>query len=60
MNSESVLELIPDIRDFITLFYVLLRRETSRRFIKTENIKFDVCIIVTSRKASVTTKRTPV
>ena len=54
----ELLELITDIRDFTTVFYVILRRETSGRFIKTENIKCDVCIIiVTSRKASVTTKR---
>ena len=46
------LHVIADIRDFTTLFYVILRRETSGRFIKTENIKCDVCfIIVTPRKA---------
>ena len=54
--TRELLELITDIRDFTTLFYVILRRETSGRFIKTENIKCDVCIIiVTSRK--LTTKR---
>ena len=56
--TRELLELITDIRDFTTLFYVILRRETSGKFIKTENIKCDVCIIiVTSHKASVTTKR---
>ena len=59
--TRELLELITNIRDFTTLFYVILRRKTSPRFIKTENIKCDVCImIVTSHKASVTTKRTPV
>ena len=56
--TRELLELITDIRDSTTLFYVILRRETSGRFIKTESVKCDVCIIiVTSRKASVTTKR---
>ena len=56
--TRELLELITDIRDFTTLVHVILRRETSGRFIKTENIKCDVCIIiVTSREASVTTKR---
>ena len=57
--TRELLELITDIRDFTaTLFYVILRRETSGRFIKTENIKRDVgIIIVMFRKASVTTKR---
>ena len=59
--TRELIELITDIRDFIALFYLILRRETSGRFIKTENIKCDICIIiVTSRKASVSTKRTPV
>ena len=59
--TRELFELIADIRDFTTLFYVILRRETSGRFIKTivstnyvktENIKCDVCfIIVTPRKA---------
>ena len=58
--TRELLELIQYMRDFTTLFYVTLRRETSGRFIKTENIKRDVCIIiVTSRKVSVTTKRFP-
>ena len=49
MTRESF-ALIADICDFTTLFYVILRRETSGRFIKTENIKCDVCfIIVTPR-----------
>ena len=57
--TRELLELTTDIRDFTTVFYVILRRETCGRFIKTENIKCDVCImiIVTSCKASVTTKR---
>ena len=37
--TRELFELIADIRDFTTLFYVILRRETSGRFIKTENIK---------------------
>ena len=50
--TRELFELLTDIRDFTTLFYVILRRETSGRFIKTENIKCDVCIIiVTPRKA---------
>ena len=50
--TRELFELIADIRDFTTLFYVILRRETSGRFIKTENVKCDVCfIIVTPRKA---------
>ena len=56
--TRELLELITDIRDFTTLFYIILRRETSGRFIKTENIKYDGCInMVTSRTASVTIKR---
>ena len=52
--TRELLELITDIRDFTTL-NVILRRETSRRCIKTENIKCDFSIIiVTSRKASKT------
>ena len=55
--TRELLELITDIRDFTTVFHVILRRQTSGRFIKTENIKCDVCrIILTSRKASVSTK----
>ena len=61
LTVNPIETLVTDIRDFTALFYVILRRETSGRFIKTENIKCGVCIIiVTSRKASVTTKRTPV
>ena len=44
--TRKLFELITNIRDFITLFYVILRRETSGRFIETENIKCDVCIII--------------
>ena len=56
-RNQRLLELITDVRDFTTLYYVILRRETSGRFIKTENIKCDFyIIIVTTRKASVTTK----
>ena len=50
--TRELFELLTVIPDFTTLFYVILRRETSGRFIKTENIKCDVCIIiVTPRKA---------
>ena len=50
--TRELFELLTDMRDFTTLFYVILRRETSGRFIKTENITCDVCIIiVTLRKA---------
>ena len=58
--TREELELITDIRDFTILFYVILRRETSGRFIKTKTSKVIKCdlliIIVTSRKASGTTK----
>jgi len=51
------LELLTDIRDFTTLFYVILRRESSGKFIKTENFAGGLCtIIVMSRKASATTE----
>ena len=51
------LELSTDIRDSITLFYVIMRRKSSRRFIKTENIICDLWIIIVMfRKASGTTK----
>ena len=42
--TRELLELITDIRDFTTLLYVILRRETSGRFIKTEIII--ICIII--------------
>ena len=56
MTCEE-LELATDILDLITLFYVILRRKSSRRFIKTENIKCDFCIIIVMfHKASAATK----
>ena len=44
--TREELELRTDIRDFTILFYVILRRETSGRFIKTKNIKCDLRIII--------------
>ena len=46
--THEELELLNDIHDFTTLFYMIWRSESSRRFIKTENIKCDLCIILLS------------
>jgi len=45
---------VTDIHDFTTLFCVILKGESSGRFIATEKIKRDLCIFIeTSRKTSV-------
>jgi len=56
--TREELELLTEILDFTTLFFVILRRESSGRFVKTELIKLDLCtIIVRSCKTSATTKQ---
>ncbi len=44
--TREKLQLITDIRDLTTLFHVILSCETSERFIKSEDIKFDLCTII--------------
>jgi len=44
--TREELELATDIPDLITLFYVLFRHKSSRRFVKTENIKCVLCLII--------------
>lgn len=56
MNREE-LELLTEIRDFVTLFFEILIHESSGRFVKTELIKCEArIVIVTSPKASAPTK----